>query len=211
MLVFLKHNLVFLAAPKTGTTALEQVLRPHCSIELRNPPGLRHMAARRYYRQWAPFLRDSQRFEGQTMAVLREPLSWLQSWYRYRGRDAIKHTSRSTAGISFDQFIEGVLSDTPPDYANVGEQFYFATSPDGEVMVDHLFVYEQFDRPLTFLRDRLGRNLKLPEANVSPRRPLALSPDLEAALRRKRAAEFALYDQIAAVGHLRARGATAGV
>ena len=206
MLIFMRHNLVFLAAPKTGTTALESELRPHCSIEVRNPPGMRHMGARRYRRQWAPFLRDVHKFEGETMAVLREPLSWLQSWYRYRSRDAIKGTSRSTAGISFDQFIEAVLAEDQPDFANVGEQEYFASLGNGKIGIDHLFTYEDFDKPLAFLCDRLGRNIKVPERNVSPARPLALSGDLETELRRKRANEFALYARIAEAGHLQATG-----
>ncbi len=206
MLVFIRHSLAYLATPKTGTTALEAALRPHCSVEVRNPPGLRHMSARRYQRQWAPFLREAHQFHGETMAVLREPVSWLESWYRYRGREQIAGTPRSTAEISFDKFIEGVLAEKPPAYADVGDQNFFATSGEGDVLIDHLFVYEQFDLPLAFLSNRLGRDLKIPKANISPKRKIQLAPDLEAELRSKRAAEFALYDQVASAGHLRANG-----
>ncbi len=166
------------------------------------------MGARRYHREWAPFLREVHQFEGETMAVLREPLSWLQSWYRYRSRDAIKGTSRSTAGISFEQFIEAVLSDTPPDFAKVGEQDYFASLNSGEIGIDHLFCYEDFAKPVAFLSERLGHNIKLPERNVSPSASafLTLSAELMAELRRKRAREFALYARILEVGHLKARG-----
>lgn len=209
MLIFLRHNLVFLPASKTGTTAVEGALRPHCSIEVRNPPRLRHMNVRRFRREWRPFLQEAYGFDGETVSVLREPLSWLESWYRYRGRDQIKSTNRSTAGMSFDHFVEQVLQDEPPPFADVGSQFFFATSNTDEIEIDHLFVYEQFDRVVAFLEARLGQTLKLSEANVSPSRSARLSPDLEAELRRKWAKEFTLYARIAEAGHLQAKG-TAG-
>ena len=40
MLVFWKENLVFLAVPKTGTTAIEGALAPRASMVLRDPPIL---------------------------------------------------------------------------------------------------------------------------------------------------------------------------
>lgn len=205
MLIFLHHDLVFLPGSKTGTTALEGALRPHCSIEVRNPPRLRHMNVRRFRREWRPFLNASYGFDGQTVSILREPLEWLQSWFRYRSRDEIKATDRSTANMSFDSFIEAVLQDTPPPFADVGHQHFFATSPEGAVQIDHLFVYEQFDQAVAFFEQRLNVALHVPAKNVSPDRRAPLSPDLEAELRRKRADEFALYAQIAEKGYLRTR------
>ena len=98
------------------------------------------------------------------------------------------------------------MSDTPPDFAKVGEQDYFASLNSGEIGIDHLFCYEDFAKPVAFLSERLGRDIKLPERNVSPSASLTLSAELAAELRRKRAQEFALYARILEVGHLKARG-----
>jgi hypothetical protein len=45
MLVFAKEKLVFLAMPKTGTTALEAALAPRSDMVMRNPPILKHTPA----------------------------------------------------------------------------------------------------------------------------------------------------------------------
>lgn len=42
MLVFWKENLVFLAVPKTGTTAIEGALALHAAMVLCEPPQIKH-------------------------------------------------------------------------------------------------------------------------------------------------------------------------
>jgi hypothetical protein len=53
MLVFSKAKLVFLAVPKTGSTALEAAFLPWADASFLNPPRLKHMTVRRYRRQMA--------------------------------------------------------------------------------------------------------------------------------------------------------------
>ena len=62
--------------------------------------------------------------------------------------------------------------------------------------VTYLFRYEEQDRVIRFLEDRLQLTLKLPLENVLPSLDLVLSHQTEARLRRKCAAEFLLYDSI---------------
>ena len=50
MLVFWKERLVFLAVPKTGTTALEGALAPKAALVFRDPPILKHTPLYRYRR-----------------------------------------------------------------------------------------------------------------------------------------------------------------
>jgi len=202
MMVFLKHDLVFLATPKTGTTALEAALRPHCSIDVKDPPGARHMAARRYRNHWQPLLGKLHKFDGETMAVLREPVSWLRSWYKYQRRDWLKGKPRSTLELSFDQYVEGILAPDPPEFAMAGSQHYFATGKKGRILVDHLFIYEDYARPIAFIEKKLGTTLDMQRRNVSPEVDAPLSPDLLAELRRVRSPEFELYESVAQTGHL---------
>ena len=37
--------------------------------------------------------------------MIREPVSWLSSWYRYRLREEIAGRPNSTRGRSFDEFV----------------------------------------------------------------------------------------------------------
>ena len=197
MLVFWKQRLVFLSVPKTGTTAIETALAPHAGIVISDPPELKHAPLYRYNRFFRPmFERACKEDNMETLAVMREPISWLGSWYRYRQRDFIKGRPTSTKGITFDEFVDAYTRGDRPAYANVGSQAKFLEPRPNGTQITHLFRYEDQPPLLRFLKSRLGVDFELERKNVSPRVALSLSPDIEAKLRRKCAAEFELYDTI---------------
>ncbi|MCF7700130.1 sulfotransferase family protein [Loktanella sp. M215] len=195
MLVFWKENLVFLAVPKTGTTAIEGALAPKAAMVLRDPPTIKHAPIYRYRRFFKPLFAQAGGQEPETMAVLRHPVDWLGSWYRYRGRPDLDGHANSTKDISFDDFVLEYIKGKPEPFANVGSQAKFVCDGDGQIAVDHLFRYEDQDRLIGFLEQRLNVTLDLPRLNVSPTRDTTLSPAVAAKLRDKRAAEFAVWDQ----------------
>lgn len=197
MLVFWKEKLVLLAVPKTGTSALEQVLGPKADMAILEPPELKHAPIYRYNRFFRPmFEKPCKTFDMQTMALVREPISWLGSWYRYRRRPFNKGRPTSTHDISFDSFVHAYCEAKPLPFANVGSQARFLEAPAGGKGPDHLFRYENQDQWQGFLQDRLAIELDLPQVNVSPRMDLILSVDTEGKLREKRADEFSLYHGI---------------
>ena len=93
---------------------------------------------------------------GAAKAGLREPVSWLGSWYRYRQRDFLDGKPVSTRGISFDAFVQGYLQGKRPDFANVGSQATFLAPRPNGTAITHLFRYEDAERLDRFLEDRLG-------------------------------------------------------
>jgi len=196
MLLFWKAKLVVLAVPKTGTTALEEALLPFADAAILNPPDKKHVTARRYRAQLAPFFENRGGRRMETMAVIREPVDWLASWHRYRARPEIAGSETSTADIGFDAFVEAWLSDPEPEFARVGRQSRFVSDAAGQVIVDHLFRYEALGTAVAFLEHRLGRSLSLPRRNVSPPGRARLSPTLDARLRREAAADFALWQAL---------------
>ena len=197
MLIFFKPSLVFLAVPKTGSTAIELALRGRAEIVISR--GRKHMNARGFHSKIAPFLKDAFDQSPQTLAVMREPLDQLSSWYRYRSRLKTGHPS-STKGISFDQFVLDALKESPPLYARIGSQFSFLTSATGDVLVDHVFAYEKLEILHDLLRQFFGKELIFRQANVSPRLTVELSSKTAAKLHDIRAHEFALYDKILKAG-----------
>lgn len=202
MLVLGSANLVYLAVPKTGTTAVEMALRPRADMALMKQR--KHINAQRYRRKVAPFLKDAFGMKPETVAVMRAPIEQIRSWYRYRTRPDREGEARSTQGLSFDDFVRAVIADTPPPFAGIGSQFSFLTNGRGQVIVDHLFAYEAQPAFRAFLSERLGEEVRFKQKNVSPQTPAPLSADVEAALRAARADEFALYDKlIKAGGYLR--------
>jgi len=196
MLLFWKAKLVLLAVPKTGTTALEAALLAHADTAILNPPEKKHLTARRWRNQLAPFFENRGTRQIETMAIIREPRDWLGSWYRYRARPEISGSASSTAGMDFAQFVTGWLSDPEPEYARVGRQSRFVANADGKIIVDHLFRYEDLDQAVGFLQQRLGVTLDLGRRNISPRADLSLPPALEARLQREAAADFDLWARL---------------
>ncbi len=194
MLVFWEEKLVFLAVPKTGTTALEGALAPRASMVLRDPPHLKHSPVYRYRRFLKPYFRQAGGQEMETLAVVRNPIDWLGSWYRYRHRDTLAGHENSTRDVSFDAFVDGYCRGKPPPFAAIGSQAKFLLTGEGELGVDHLFRYEAQDRLIGFLENRLDTKIATKRLNVSPTMTLSLSPEIEAKLRNKRADEFRVWE-----------------
>ncbi len=196
MLVFWKERLAFLAVPKTGTSAFEEALSPRADMAIRNPPELKHAPVYRYNRFFRPMFEKMGADNMETLAVMREPISWLGSWYRYRQRPFMDGKANSTRDISFDEFVDAYCRGEKPDFANVGSQAKFLEPRPNGTRVTHLFRYDDQPRLLAFLTKRLDVELELPRVNVSPKRTLELSAKTEAKYRRKCAIEFDLYNSI---------------
>jgi hypothetical protein len=201
MLVFSKARLVFLSVPKIGTTAYEEALKPYASMWVGGPPELKHAPMFRYNRFFRPVLEKFISEDLAVLAVMREPVSWLGSWYRYRQRDELKGQRTSTADICFDGFVNEYLKGQSSPFANVGSQAKFLEPQKNGTAVTHLFRYEDQAGLKTFLETRLDLNFETSQHNSSPKRDLELSDKTLARLRRKMPQDFALYDGIGADGH----------
>ena len=128
-MIFLHHaRLVILSQPKTGTTALDNALAGRASIAVSGPPQIKHMRYNKFMTFIAPWIESQAglaRTDYEVVSVMREPVDWLGSWYRYRMRNGLRRkTAKShiyTGGISFDDFVQQVIKveDRPP-YARIG-------------------------------------------------------------------------------------------
>ncbi len=197
-MVFWKARLAFLAMPKTGTQAYETALTPWADILFKGPPGLKHCNARRFRRDILPLIDPDREVKLATLAVVREPLEWLGSWYRYRSRPQLSGQPNSTADVSFDQFVDAYLSNDRPPFAALGSQHRFVSNKAGKIIVNHLFSYENQMGLRDFLTGRLGVSFDLPQKNTSPQRDLTLSQELNTRLHTDHAADFQLYENIRA-------------
>ncbi|PKQ11856.1 MAG: gamma-glutamyl kinase [Alphaproteobacteria bacterium HGW-Alphaproteobacteria-1] len=193
MLIFARQKLVFLSVPKTGSTAYARALAEHAALVVTAPPELKHAPVFRYNR----FFREMvERFVGADItivAVMREPLDWLGSWYRYRSRDVLRGHPNSTYGMSFDTFVEAYCDPDPPDFARVGSQAKFLEPQRNGTRVTHLFRYEDQRSLQGFLTERLGLVVAPEHANRSPDRIVSLAPATRDLLHRACASDFALY------------------
>ena len=200
MLIFSKARLVFLSVPKTGTTAYEAALAPHADIVVSNPPELKHAPVFRYNRFFRPMLEKFMAEEIDVLAVMREPVDWLGSWYRYRRRPFMAGKPNATHDVSFDEFVEAYMTGNKPGFANVGSQAKFLEPQPNGCAVTHLFRYDDQAGLTAFLEERLETPVETEAMNVSPKEALTLSPAVAEKLRRKCPEEFAIWDGIGAEG-----------
>ncbi len=194
MLVFYKERLAFLSVPKTGSTAYHSALRTRADLVITHPPELKHAPVRRYDRFIQNMFRKMYDTEMEIMAVVREPIDWLGSWYRFRRReDRIGHP-HSTRDLSFDAFVQAYMQTPQPEFASVGSQSQFFRTRNNGVGASHVFKYDHQDRIVDFLQNRLNYDFTLQRENVSPPAETILSSETEAAYRKHSKADFAVYD-----------------
>ena len=196
MLGFYKERLIILCVPKTGTTAYHSALRDRADLVISDPPELKHAPVYRYNRFIRPMYERVCDAEMETLAVMREPVSWLSSWFRYRRRPFMQGRPNSTHDVSFDEFVRAYVKGKKPPFANVGSQANFLAPQPNGTAITHLFRYEEPEKLNAFLEDRLKVKLSLNRENVSPDFQTTLTADTLAVLRRKCSEEFELYESI---------------
>lgn len=203
MLILPTQRLVVLEVPKTGSLALRAMLEP-LSVDLA-ADAPRHARASLFNARFRAGVEAELGGPVELVAVIREPLRRLQSWYRYRQRDNVASLRISTREVSFNDFVADYLSPKPHPRAKLGRQDRFVGWDGSRALVDHLFDYRRTDRLVEFLSDRTGQRLKMPFRNVSPEAEDAdytLEESVLANLLQRNAAEFELYAAVREAGHL---------
>ena len=167
MLISLRHHLVIFAMPKCASTAIEAAISDQMDMVLTNNPGIKHTTFRKFDRYLRPYLETYSKEPFETVCLFREPLDWFHSWWRYRQRPEVPDPSRSTRGISFDEFVNAALDDQPGP-AKIGRQARFVSGRDGRVGIDRIFRYENLGACLAYLGQRTNIDISLDRLNVSP-------------------------------------------
>lgn len=215
MLFLNRARLVILSQPKTGTTALESALTPRSSISISKPPELKHMSYRGFMAYMAPMIEahtGMKRSDYEVVSVMRAPLDWLGSWYRYRTRDELKKPDNPrsvnyTGNMTFDQFVRDVCkpADEQPVHARIKTPSWVALSGTDAIGVDRLYPYENLSDLYQLIIDRTGKPIDAKLANVSPEMPLSLTDAAKALLRQAFAFEFELHASLRRDGALDGR------
>jgi len=203
MLILPAQRLVVLEVPKTGSLALRAMLEPMAADLAPDAP--RHTRASVFDSRFRSNVEAALGGTVELVAVIREPLRRLQSWYRYRQRDNVASLRISTREVSFNDFVADYLSPAPHPRAKLGRQDRFVGWDGSRAQVNHLFDYRRTDRLVDFLSERVGERLKMPLRNVSPEvedADYTLEEEVMARLLKRNAAEFDLYAAVREAGHL---------
>jgi len=180
MLIFERAKLVYLANPKTGTSAFEQQFGQYS--DYRTTPGKSKIKHLPYYKLERKFRFFANNFE--VITCVRAPLDTLSSWYRYRQREALDGTERSTKGVTFEEFVRQWASDDPAPFAqDTGDYKSFLCRNNGELGNIKLFHYKGRPSIDDYTASKLGLEDYTPETrNESPAIAHAGGEDLIATL-----------------------------
>lgn len=196
MLFSEKAKLGFLAMPKAGSTSIEQALRPHCDISYSNSPHFTHMTARLFNTHMRPYFKH-RKIEGvETCCLMRHPVSWLGSWYRYFGMEQFNGKPQSTKDMSFDAFADLYISRDNEAIASIARPWDFVRGHNGKIAVNQIFRFENMDIFQKFLEERFQKSLEFERLNVSPERLTNLSPGVMKELEDYYSLEFDIYESI---------------
>lgn len=193
MLISIENKIAFLAMTKTASTSIETALFPYCDMAYYGNSRIKHISYRRYNRFVAPYLNSLGYRDIETTCLIREPISWLHSWYRYRSRPAITGKAHSTAGLSFDEFATLYLSNSPLT-KGVGRPSKFVADKDGNPAVDHIYKYENLPAFQNFMEERLQEPLHFERLNESPYMDFFLANDIKSRLTEFFAPEYEIYE-----------------
>ena len=201
LLISVRKRFVFLSMPKAASTSVETALAPHCDIVASYP--VKHMTFRGFDRYYEPMLRRKcglERSEYEVVCLFREPISWLNSWYRYRSRERrrVRKRNKFTGELSFSDFLEAYLQDRPPAFAKVGDPARFVSTRKGKIGVDRIFKYEDLEAFRTYVSGKLKSEIEFPNANVSPQQAVEydVPAELRDRVREKLAAAFRIYESL---------------
>jgi hypothetical protein len=191
---------VFLAPPKTATTSIEQAFWPYSDVSMQRNPfkHTKYAQFQHFLQPWLTskgFPRDSY----EVVCVVREPIDWLSSWWRYRSREGLARPShpkhRNYAGhLSFEQFARAYM-EGGERFARVGRFSEFVRPLRGKAAVDRVFRYERLDLLVEYLCENVGEEVEVGISNVSPERSFSLSEGCERELRRFFTPEYEIYER----------------
>lgn len=192
------HDFVLLALPKTASTSLERTLSPYATEVVSSPPGRKHLPARGFVHTKAHELAEQghPRESYELVAMFREPIAWLESWWRYRAREDAR---QSTADMTFEDFARHYLAahDDAPVPKGRPAKFIHA---QGAVAVDRLFSVERPDVWSAWFSERIGAPLEFERRNASSAEHGVLEPATRRALEEHFAPEYDVWRRLADTG-----------
>lgn len=197
MIISKRGNFIYFANPKTATTAIEAALLPYATVYIGDDPALKHIGVNQYKKLIEPFLEEiGIGKELDRIGVIRHPIDWLASWYKYRKRSADNNTAVSTQNIGFDEFARAFMDkENRPEYARIGSPSGILNEKGAKFGVNYLYAYEALDRMASDLSSRLDTEIEFhTRINESDEFETELEPETESLLKEHFKKDFERYE-----------------
>ncbi len=197
MEISLDKGLVFVCVPKCASTSIGHAIASDCDIHFSGPDRFKHLPYRQFVKLGLPSIFRGEKFT--SFCVMREPIDWCFSWYRYRSRDEAKELGpdRYTGDMTFDEFMCQVMDASVSRRPKLlGRQKYYFLMPDGSVGVDRIFDFRRLDILRDFLSETLGKEVCFSHLNASPEGDFKLSDGTRSRLSEYLSGEICFYSRI---------------
>ena len=184
----------FLAMTKTGSTAVERSFQRHAELVVRRPPRMKHATARTFDRVFVPVLEHygHPRESYELVCVVREPVDWAHSWWRYRARPGSERSAQHTGDVSFDEFAERIVAGV----VDLGTATNFVRTRPGRPPVDRVYRYEHLDQAIGWMAGRLRVDVPpVGRVNTSPRAATPVADSTRRMLEEHYARDVALHER----------------
>jgi hypothetical protein len=192
------RDFVLLAMPKTASTSLERTLAPYATEVVGSPPGQKHLPARGFVHTRAPRLAEQghPRESYELVTMFREPIAWLESWWRYRARE---DSRQSTADMTFEEFALHYLARDADAPVPRGRPARFVHA-QGAIAVDRIFSVAHPEVWSAWFSERVGAPLEFERRNTSDAERGALAFATREALVAHFAPEYEVWRRLEATG-----------
>jgi hypothetical protein len=203
MLALPAHGFVMLSLPKCASTSMVKAVAGQAEMVLRINPKLKHINCAQFHDLMVPVLRKGgyQRKDYEVVSLFREPVEWLESWWRYRKRPALheENSRRYTGDQTFEEFTVDYLERKRKVRGRPAR--FIAMSDDLDIGVDRLFALERPDAWQSWITDKLGSEVTFGTDNVSiVRQAPELTPETRARLEAYFAPEYDIYSHLRETG-----------
>lgn len=200
MLIGLEKKFVFVANTKTASTSIEKALLSHAEINHGGNPRRKHISLhegiKAYPEVFAKSEREPEKFF--KFGVMRDPLDWISSWFRYRKGNNVE--SPLPSDMTFEEF----WARKDWNILRRGEKPYLQCDmfchPNGEVLADAIVPYDRLDEVFARICAGLEIESALSRDNVS-RLPSAgeIAPSLADEMRDFYARDYELLGRLDAI------------
>ncbi|MCB0897016.1 MAG: hypothetical protein KDB43_16870 [Nocardioidaceae bacterium] len=200
------HGFVLLSMPKCASTSLVHSLQNRAELVLRSNPRLKHMNCQSFHALMVPVLRNGgyERDDYELVSLFREPLAWLESWWRYRQRPSLAQVdaAKFTGEVSFEEFVGRYVDGDPRPGTLRGRPAKFVALSDGlDIGVDRLFALEQPEVWQRWINEKVGGGVDVQVDNRSTvRKEPELSRSMRARLDEFFRPELEIYERLRPTG-----------
>jgi hypothetical protein len=198
MLISTEKQFLFVANTKTASTSIEHALIEHAEIHRGGSPARKHIGIHQVYHLYdvlfsQPAHHPDRYFK---FGVMREPLDWISSWFRYRKGNQV--AAPLPAEMTFEAFWQQQdWNIRTPEGWKYLQRHLFCAPAGGPVLMDVIIPYPQLEAMFAEICAALGVKATLSRQNVSTWQAADVIPaHLHDELRAFYAPDYQLWEQL---------------